>query len=90
MVPLLLKGDKIKLKDGTRLFYGEGFDTESEPGFDAAPAEPDHGSSRRVEMRDDSDEQEQVRRLRERGSHATAPVTPPKRRRAAVTRRPAL
>ena len=38
--------------------------------------------------------QEQVRRLRERGSHASAPVTPPRRRgrqrRAAVTRRPAL
>ena len=31
-----------------------------------------------VEMRDDPDEQEQIRRLRERGSHQSAPVTPPK------------
>ena len=32
-----------------------------------------------VEMRDDPDEQEQVRRLRERGSHTSAPVAPPKK-----------
>ena len=31
-----------------------------------------------VEMRDDPDEQDQIRRLRERGSHQSAPVTPPK------------
>ena len=31
-----------------------------------------------MQMRDDPDEQEQVRRLRERGSHASAPVTPRK------------
>ena len=32
LVPLLVKGDRIRLKDGTRLFHGEGFDSESEPG----------------------------------------------------------
>ena len=31
-----------------------------------------------IEMRDDPDEQEQIRKLRERGSHQSAPVTPPK------------
>ncbi|CAE7868334.1 pol, partial [Symbiodinium sp. KB8] len=37
-----------------------------------------------IEMRDDPDEQEQIRRLRERGSHQSAPVTPPKARAAGV------
>ena len=83
VVPLLVKGDKIRLKDGTRLFYGEGFDTESEPEVDVPAAStdpiPSYGGGRRgMEMRDDPDEQEQIRRLRERGSHTSAPVTPPK------------
>ena len=30
VIPLLVKGDSIRLKDGTRLLYGEGFDEESE------------------------------------------------------------
>ena len=30
VIPLLVKGDRIRLKDGTRLLYGEGFDEESE------------------------------------------------------------
>ncbi|CAE7459790.1 unnamed protein product [Symbiodinium microadriaticum] len=73
VVPLLVKGDKIKLKDGTRLFYGEGFDTESEPEVNVPAAStgpiPSYGGGRRgMEMRDDPDEQEQIRRLRERGS----------------------
>ena len=85
VIPLLQKGDRIRLKDGTRLFYGEGFDSESEPEVGGVPAEstepaPAQDGSRHVEMRDDSDEQEQVRKLRERGSHASAPVTPPKAR----------
>ena len=36
------------------------------------------GVPRGIEMRDDPDEQEQVRKLRERGSGSSAPVTPPK------------
>ena len=83
VVPLLVKGDKIKLKDGTRFFYGEGFDTESEPEVNVPAAStgpiPSYGGGRRgMEMRDDPDEQEQIHRLRERGSHSSAPVTPPK------------
>ena len=96
VVPLLVKGDKIRLKDGTRLFYGEGFDTESEPEV-AVPAAstdpiPSYGGGRRgMEMRDDPDEQEQIRKLRERGSHTSAPVTRQhRRRRSGVTRRPGL
>ena len=41
VVPLLVKGDKIRLKDGTRLLYGEGFDEESEPEIDAPAASTD-------------------------------------------------
>ena len=81
VVPLLLKGDRVRLKDGTVSFT----DSESEPEVGGAPAEPTEpaptygGSRLGVEMRDDPDEQEQVQRLRERGSHASAPVTPPKK-----------
>ena len=64
--------------------YGEGFDEESEVDV-PSPAKEDiqsYGGGSRgpigVEMRDDPDEQEQIRRLRERGSHQSAPVTPPK------------
>ena len=71
--------------DGTRLLYGEGFDEESEDVAVPSPAQediPSYGGGVRVpagvEMRDDPDEQEQIRRLRERGSHQSAPVTPPK------------
>ena len=70
VVPLLVKGDKIRLKDGTRLFYGEGFDEESEPEVDVPAASTEPGLIG-VEMRDDPDE-------RERGWHQSAPVTPPK------------
>ena len=52
---------------------------ESEP--EADPVTTAGGGSRvprGMEMRDDPDEQEQVRRLRERGSGSSAPVTPPK------------
>ena len=76
VLPLLVKGDK---KDGTCLRYGEGFEEESEP--EADPVTTTGGGSRvprGIEMRDDPDEQEQVRRLRERGSGSSAPVTPPK------------
>ena len=79
VLPLLVKGDKIRLKDGTCLRYGEGFEEESEP--EADPVTTAGGGSRvprGMEMRDDPDEQEQVRRLRERGSGSSAPVTPPK------------
>ena len=79
VLPLLVKGDKIRLKDGTCLRYGEGFEEESEP--EAGPATTTGGGSRvprGIEMRDDPDEQEQVRKLRERGSGSSAPVTPPK------------
>ena len=79
VLPLLVKGDKIRLKDGTCLRYGEGFEEESEP--EADPVTTAGGGSRvprSMEMRDDPDEQEQVRRLRERGSGSSAPVTPPK------------
>ena len=79
VLPLLVKGDKIRLKDGTCLRYGEGFEEESEP--EADPATTSGGGSqvpRAMEMRDDPDEQEQVRRLRERGSGSSTPVTPPK------------
>ena len=85
VIPLLVKGDKIRLKDQTRLRYGEGFDEESEDVDVPSPAKediPSYGGGVRgpigVEMRDDPDEQEQIRRLRERGSHQSAPVTPPK------------
>ena len=74
-----MKGDKIRLKDGTCLRYGEGFEEESEPEADPVTTT---GRGSRVpqgtEMRDDPDEQEQVRNLRERGSGSSAPVTPPK------------
>ena len=62
VLPLLVKGDKIRLKDGTCLRYGEGFEEESEP--EADPATTSGGGSRvprGMEMRDDRDEQEQVR-----------------------------
>ena len=78
-----LKGTASGLRTGPVSFT---FDSESEPGVDEVPAEPTEpiptygGNRRGVEMRDDPDEQEQVRRLRERGSHASAPVTPPKAR----------
>ena len=85
VIPLLVKGDRIRLKDQTRLRYGEGFDEESEEVDVPSPANediPSYGGGVRgpagVEMRDDPDEQEQIRRLRERGSHQSAPVTPPK------------
>ena len=67
VAPLLLKGDRIRLKDGTRLFYGEGFDSESEPGVGEVPDEPTEpiptygGGRRGTQMCDDPDEQEQVR-----------------------------
>ena len=65
VVPLLVKGDKLRLKDGTRLFYGEGFDEESEPEVNVPAAStepiPSYGGGRRdpcgMEMRDDPDEQ---------------------------------
>ena len=69
VLPLPVKGDKIRLKDGTCLRYGEGFEEESEP--EADPVTTTGGGSRvprGIEMRDDPDEQEQVRKLRERGS----------------------
>ena len=85
VIPLLVKGDRIRLKDGTRLLYGEGFDEESEEVDVPSPAKediPSYGGGVRgpagIEMRDDPDEQEHIRRLRERGSHQSAPVTPPK------------
>ena len=85
VIPLLVKGDRIRLKDQTRLRYGEGFDEESEEVEVPSPAQeeiPSYGGGVRgpagIEMRDDPDEQEQIRRLRERGSHQSAPVTPPK------------
>ena len=78
VLPLLVKGDRIRLKDGTCLRYGEGFEEESEseaePGT-AAGAGPQ--VDRGTEMCDDPDEQDQVRKLRERGSGSSAPVTPP-------------
>ena len=67
VLPLLVKGDKIRLKDGTCLRYGEGFEEESEP--EADPVTTAGGGSRvphGMEMRDDPDEQEQVRKLRVR------------------------
>ena len=79
VLPLLVKGDRIRLKDGTCLRYGEGFEEESES--EADPGTTAGGGSqvdRAREMRDDPDEQEQVRKLRERGSGSSAPVTPPK------------
>ena len=79
VIPLLVKGDRIRLKDGTRLLYGEGFDEESEEVDVPSPAKedvPSYGGGVRgpsgIEMRDDPDEQEQIRKLRERGSHQSA------------------
>ena len=44
VLPLLVKGDKIRLNDGTCLRYGEGFEEESEPEADPAPPMEAHGS----------------------------------------------
>ncbi|CAE7361303.1 unnamed protein product, partial [Symbiodinium microadriaticum] len=41
VIPLLVKGDRIRLKDGTRLLYGEGFDEESEEVDVPSPAKED-------------------------------------------------
>ena len=41
VIPLLVKGDRIRLKDGTRLLYGEGFDEESEEVDVPSPAQED-------------------------------------------------
>ena len=67
VIPLLVKGDRIRLKDGTRLLYGEGFDEESEEVDVPSPAKediPSYGGGVRgpmgVEMRDDPDEQDQM------------------------------
>ena len=79
VLPLLVKGDKIRLQDGACLRCGEGFEEKSEP--EADPVTTTGGGSRvprGIEMRDDPDEQEQVRKLRERGSGSSAPVTPRK------------
>ena len=47
VLPLLVKGDKIRLKDGTCLRYGEGFEEESEPEADPVAGPSRHGDARR-------------------------------------------